>query len=218
MKIKAIGISILIIGILYMFIVSWLCSWWYVTDYRVLGSKFISASSWYASMPFNIIWALSAPLGSVLVILGFALSVRVERKHTLFFTLGSIILLFWLGMWYVASITSALYGIGGGIILLSFLISAWSWAKRRPTLEVRNRLATDLRIIGHLFFFIAAWGLCGLLGSPLFGLRPETMIEFKTQQGAYTMGAKVIICLALGWILLAISQYIEYTKRKIPND
>jgi hypothetical protein len=214
MKSKKIGIAILIIGILYMIVVSWLCSWWYVSDYRVLGSKFISDSSWYTSMPFSVIWALSAPLGSILVIFGFALSIQVEKNRTLFFAVGGIILLFWLGMWYVTSITSKLYGIGGGIIIICFLISGWSWAKKRPTLEGRNRLVADLRIISHLFFLISAWGLCGLLGSPLFGLRPEIMIAFKTQQGAYTMGAKVMICLALGWILLAIGQYIEtYSKR-----
>jgi len=76
-------------------------------------------------------------------------------------------------------------------------------------------LAADIRIVSYLFYLIAAWGLCGLLGSPLFGLRPEIMIEFKTQQGAYTMGAKVIVCLTLGWILMAISEYIEtYSNRR----
>jgi hypothetical protein len=214
MKSKNSGMVILIIGILYLLIVSWLCSWWYVSDYRELGSEFISSSSWFTSLSFNIIWALSAPLGSVLVILGFALSVPIEKKRILAILIGSIFLLFWLAIWFITSITSSLYGIGGGIIIICFLISVWSWAKKRPTLEVRYRLASDLKIISHLFFFIAAWGLCGLLGSPLFGLRPELMIEYKTQTAAYTMGAKVMVCLAIGWVLLAISQYIDtYSKR-----
>lgn len=72
---------------------------------------------------------------------------------------------------HVSSITSRLYGIGGGIIIICFLISVWSWAKKRSTIEVGHRLTADLRIISYLFFLIAAWGLCGLLGSPLFGLR-----------------------------------------------
>ncbi|MCD4681251.1 MAG: hypothetical protein K8S00_12775 [Bacteroidales bacterium] len=214
MRSKKIGITILIIGILYMLIISWLISWWYVPDYRNLGPEFISGLSWYTSISFSIIRALSAPLGSMLVIVGFALSVKVEKNRTLFFVFGSIILLFWLGMWYVTLINSKIYGIGGGIIICSFLLSVWSWAKKRHTLEERNRLASDIRIISHLFFLIAAWDLCGLLGSPLFGLRPEIMIEFKTQQWAYTMGAKIMICLALGWIFLAISQYIETTTNK----
>ena len=214
MKSKNIGIALLIVGILYLLIVSWLCSWWYVSDYRELGSNFISSSSWFTSLPFNIIWGFSAPLGSVLVILGFALSSQVEKKRILFFSIGSAILLFWLAIWYVSSITSRLYGIGGGIIIICFIISVWSWAKKRPTIEVGHRLAADLRIISYLFFLIAAWGLCGLLGSPLFALRPEIMIEFKTQQGAYSMGAKIIICLVLGFILAAISEYTEIHSKK----
>ena len=215
MKLKNIGIVLLIIGILYLLIISWLCSWWYVSDYREFGPEFISSSSLYTSLPFNIIWALSAPLGSVLVIFGFALSRQIEKNRILFFLIGSVILLIWLAMWYVSFITSRLFGIGGGIIIISFLICVWSWAKRRPTLKVSYRLAADIRIVSYLFYLIAAWGLCGLLGSPLFGLRPEIMIEFKTQQGAYTMGAKVIVCLTLGWILMAISEYIEtYSNRR----
>lgn len=217
MKSKNIGIILLIIGILYLLIVSWLCSWWYVSDYRELGSKFISSSSWYTSLPFNIIWGFSAPLGSVLVVFGFALSSQVEKKRILIFSIGSTILLFWLAMWYVSSITSRLYGIGGGIIIICFLISVWSWAKKRSTTQAGQRLAADIRIISYLFFLIAAWGLCGLLGSPLFGLRPEIMIEFKTQQGAYTMGAKVLICLVFGFILVAISEYIEIHSKRNSN-
>jgi len=214
MKSKGIGIALIIIGILYLFVVSWLSSWWYVPDYRQIGPSFISGSTWYTSIPFFIAWGISAPLGSILVIIGFALYIQVEKKRTLIFVIGSIILLCWLGLWYIISITSKLYGIGGGIILGCFLISVWNWAKGRSKMEDRNKLALDIRIISHLLFFIAAWGLCGLLGSPLFGLRPENMIEFKAQQGAYTMGAKVMICLALGWIFSIVSQHIETYSKK----
>jgi hypothetical protein len=214
MKSKRTGIVLIIIGLLYLFTVSWLSSWWYVPDYRQSGPDFVSGSSWYTSVPFFIIWGISAPLGSLLLIIGSALYVQVEMKYILFFIFGSVILLWWLGFWNTCSINSKLYGIGGGIILCSFLISVWNWVKKRSRMESRNRLASDIRIISHLFFFIAAWGLCGLMGTPLFGLRPEKMIEFKTQQGAYTMGIKVMTCLALGWILLTLSQHIELHSKK----
>jgi hypothetical protein len=209
MKSKKTGLTLIVIGILYLFLVSWLTSWWYVPDYRELGFEFVSGSSWYKSIPFNIIWGISAPFGAIIVTLGFALYIRVEKARIIYFIIGSIILLLWLAMWYVTSITSYLYGIGGGIILLCFILSVRNWAKKRTSLPVRNRLASDIRVLGHLFFLIAAWGLCGLLGSPLFGLRPGLMIAFKTEHGAFTMGAKVMICLIFGWVFSVISQYID---------
>lgn len=206
---QRIGILILGIGSVYMLLMAWLASWWYVPDYRQLGPEFVSGSSWYTSIPFNIIWSLSAPVGSILVVLGFALVVRVEKSRILFFGIGSIVFLVWLAFWSVSSITSVLYGIGGGIIIVCFFVSIWSWAKRRSSLESRDKTPTDIRVLGHLFFLIAAWGLCGILGTPIFGLRPELMMKFHTQNMAMIMGAKILICLVIGWILIAISQYIE---------
>jgi hypothetical protein len=196
-----------------MFFVSWLVSWKYVPDYRELGFEFVSGSSWYKSVPFNIIWSISAPLGAVIVILGFALFNRVEKKRIIIFILVTISLLAWLAAWNVNNITSNLYGIGGGIILLCFVLSVRNWAKKRSSLSDRSKLASDMRVLGHLFFLIAAWGLCGLLGSPLFGLRPELMIAFKTEHGAFTMGAKVMICLICGWVFSVISEYIDSETR-----
>jgi hypothetical protein len=57
--------------------------------------------------------------------------------------------------------------------------------------------------------------MCGLIGVPAFGLRPEQLLEFKTQGILITMGTKVIVSFALGWIFLALSQYVEYRSLKI---
>ncbi len=206
---KGFGIIILIIGAFYMFLVAWLASWWYVPDYRAAGPDFVSGSSWYTGIAFNIIWSISAPVSSILIVLGFALVFRIERNRILFFVSGSIVFLCWLAFWSVSSVTSVLYGIGGGIIILSFFVSVWSWAKRRPSLNKHGKTAGDTRILGHLFFLIAAWGMCGLLGTPIFGLRPELMNQFNTQNMAITLGAKVLICLVAGWILIVISQFME---------
>ncbi len=217
MKLKKTGIVIIVISFLYLILVSWLASWWYVPDYRTLGPEFLSGSSWYTSLAFNIIWSVSLPLGAILIVLGFALYIRIERNRVLFYIITSLIILFWLGMWYVSSITSILFGIGGGIIIICFSFSVWNWAKKRPRLNKINRLASDIRLFGYLFFVISAWYLCGLLGTPMFGLRPEIMLMFKTQYGAYTLAAKIMICLIAGWILIAVSHYIETTSNKELN-
>ena len=217
MKSKKIGVLIIAIGIIYLLLISWIASWWYVSDYRNLGPDFLSNDSWYTSMTFNILWSISLPLGAILVILGFAIYAKIERNHILYYCIGSIILLFWLSMWGVSFITSKLFGIGGGIIIICFSFLVWNWTKIRPYLNSKNKLAADIQLISYLFFAISAWGLCGLLGTPMYGLRPEIMLMYKTQNGAYTLAANVMICLVLGWIFLSISQYIETTSIKKLN-
>ena len=150
----------------------------------------------------------------MLTILGIALSVKVQRRTILYFIFGSIVLLVWLAVWYVNSITSTLYGVGGGIIICCFAVSVWSWAKKRQTLDDRKRLAGDLHIISNLFLLIAAWGLCGLLGTPVFGLRPELMLRYNAQMSAYTLGAKIMTCLIIAWFLSAMSQHVGSSSAK----
>ena len=76
------------------------------------------------------------------------------------------------------------------------------------------RLVLDLRILGYFFFVNTAWGMCGLLGIPSFGLRPEEILKYNTQSLLVTMGAKILISFVLGWILIATSQVMEYNLAK----
>jgi hypothetical protein len=199
-----------------MVIDGWLVSWWFVPDFREAGPSFISGNSFYSSNPFFAFWALSVPLGSFITALGLALYIRMERFRVFIFIVCALILLLWLGLWSQSTLYPILYGIGGGIILFSFCISIWALAKTRINSTGIIRLSLDLRAVSYILFVITAWGMCGLLGVPSFGLRPEQLLEFDTKGILLTMGAKVLICFSVGWILLAVSQYIEYrANRKI---
>ena len=105
----------------------------------------------------------------------------------------------WLGLWFVPTLHPVLFGVGGGLILLFFVALSWRWARLRPGLSARERTPADLRMASHVFYFIAAWGLCGALGTPLFGLSPSRMQEFDTQPMAITLATEVMILLVLGW-------------------
>ena len=50
-------------------------------------------------------------------------------------------------------------------------------------ISVAGGVANDLRLAAHVSFFIAAWGLCGLLGAPTFTLRPELTNGHGTARG-----------------------------------
>jgi hypothetical protein len=193
----------------------WLVSWCLVPDYRQLGHSFLSSNSFYSSETFFTFWALSVPLGSIITALGLGLYSRLEKMRFLVFIFGSLVLLAWLGFWSQSVLYPVLYGIGGGVILFSFCISIWSLAKIRLNNKNIAKNVLDLRAVGYIFFVISAWGMCGLLGIPSFGLRPEQLMEFNSHHLLLTMGAKVLICFTLGWVFLALSQYIEYRSQKM---
>jgi len=66
--------------------------------------------------------------------------------------------------------------------------------------------AFDLRILGYIFLVITAWGMCGLLGIPSIGICPEELLKHNTNGVLISMGAKVLICFTLGWIMIAVIQ------------
>ena len=214
MKIKTISFVIFIIGIAYMTVDGWLISWWLVPDYRQVGPSFISDTSFYSCRAFFTFWALSVPLGSIITALGLALYSHLEKKRFIVYIIASLVLLAWLGFWSQSILYPLLYGIGGGLILFSFCISIWSLAKVRKINKSISKNVLDFRAIGYIFFVITAWGMCGLLGIPSFGLRPEQLLEFESHQMLFTMGAKVLICFTLGWVFFALSQYFEYLSHK----
>jgi len=214
MKTKSISFALFVIGIVYMAIDGWLISWWFFPDYRTAGPAFFTNTSFYTSQSFFTFWSLSVPLGSVLTAFGLALYAKLEKTRILIFIGGAIILLAWLGIWHQSVLYPMLYGIGGGVILFAFCTSIWSLAKVREKCKKEERNMYDFRALGYIFFVITAWGLCGLLGIPAFGLRPEKLLEFDSKIILLTMGAKVLICFALGFVFLTVSQYMEYRLHK----
>lgn len=78
---------------------------------------------------------------------------------------------------------------------------------KRAMLEGPAKTAADFQLISYVFFLHAAWGVCGLLDVPYFQFRPDKMLQFMPLPNAYSMGALVIIGLALGWLFAFLSQY-----------
>ena len=207
---KNISIAIIFLGMGYMIIDGWILSWFFVPDYVDSGPGFVSNETFYTGTVFFTFWALSVPLGSIITALGFALYIRLEKFRLLIFIIGSLLLLFYLGFWSQSVLYPAIYGIGGGLILFAFCVSMWSLAKLRNRAEDKLKIVFDLRAIGYIFLVITAWGMCGLLGVPSFGLRPDKMLEYGTNRAMLTMGVKVLVCFTFGWIFLAVSQIKEY--------
>ena len=62
---------------------------------------------------------------------------------------------------------------------------------------------------GYVFFLVASWYLCGLLGAPSFALRPELMQRDGTLAGAISLGSTVSISLVMGWLLTFLAHHVE---------
>jgi hypothetical protein len=94
----------------------------------------------------------------------------------------------------------ALFGIGGGLITVFFLGSTLHWAQTRPAFRGSEKTGSDLRMLGLVFFVVAAWDLCGIFGMSNFVLMPELAEKFAVPIGSTINAASgVLILLSLGW-------------------
>jgi hypothetical protein len=185
----------------------WLYSWRMVPAANQMGSAA------YSNL-LGFFWAWSVPWGAFIVTIGAALVARVERR--LIWLLFLLLILF--TVWRVAGTTSriipALFGAGAGLITLFFIGSSWQWARIRPTLSAAGKTGSDLRMIGFIFFVVAAWDLCGIFGIGNFVLRPDLAEKFSMPLSSTIDAASgVMVLLILGWGFTYFGQLISHQAR-----
>lgn len=206
---QTIGWGIFAVGVVYMFGLGWLYSWRMVPLANQFGSDAYSGLLGFA-------WALSVPLGSFIVAMGAALAAGVERR--VFWLLVLLVAVF--TAWRIAGTTThmipALFGVGGGLITLFFLGSTWQWARTRPTLAGPGKTGSDLRMVGSIFFIVAAWDLCGIFGIANYVLRPELASKFSVPLGSTINSASgVMVLLVLGWGFSYLGQLASHQARAV---
>lgn len=198
---QKIGLLVFWIGALYMLAVGFLLSWWYVPAIKEVGFNNLSFPG-----VLSFFWSVSAPLGAVLVALGASLYAQIEPRRLWLLVAGSVIVFTLPVVFAPGEPIPALFGIDGGLIMMFFLGLCWNWAKSRAALSEPEKSASDLQMVGYIFFLMAAWWLCGLLGAPTFTLRPALMEQFGTQSGAAALGSLISILLMLGWAFTFFGQ------------
>ncbi len=190
---QKIGWLVFLIGAVYMLGLGWMYSWWVVPAANQVGSEAYSGL-------VGFLWALSVPLGSFIVAIGAALIAQVGRRTFWLLILVTVLFAAWRVVGTTSQMVPALFGIGGGLITLFFLGSAWHWSRTRPTLSGSDKTGSDLRMVGFVFFVVAAWDLCGIFGMSNFVLRPELASKFDVQLGSTINAASgVMVLLVLGW-------------------
>jgi len=190
---QKIGWIVFLIGVLYMLGLGWLYSWWVVPAANQVGTAAYSGL-------LGFLWALSVPLGAFIVAFGAALIAQVERRVIWLLLLLIVLFTAWRLVGTINEVVPALFGIGGGLIALFFVGSVWNWARIRPTLSRSDKTGSDLRMVGLIFFVVAAWDLCGLLGMASFVLRPELASKFDAPlSSTISTASGIMVLLALGW-------------------
>lgn len=193
------------LGAVYMLLMGWLSSWWVVPTIRQAGLDDLPG------MAFFFLWQFSAPVGALMVVVGAAFIARVEASWKGVLIAGSLVVVAWLyiSMVVVKEVMPPVFGIGGGLISLAFLGASWDWARSRPGLSGSARTGLDLGMFGHVFYLIAAWYLCGLLGAPTFLLRPEKAMTIIPESNAISLGTTILICMALGSVFTFARQRVS---------
>jgi hypothetical protein len=200
---QKVGWVIFAIGAVYMLGLGWLYSWWVVPAANQFGSAA------YSGM-LGFVWALSVPLGAFIVAIGAGLTARVERRVIWLLILLIVLITAWRMAGTTSRMVPGLFGIDGGLITLFFIGSTWQWAKTRPTLAGPGKTGSDLRMVGFLFFVLAAWDLCGIFGIGNFVLRPELAGQFSVPIGStINAAASVQILLVLGWGFTYLGQRLS---------
>ncbi len=200
---RQIGLAIFALGGFYMFGLGWLQSWWMVPAADQVGPTA------YSGM-LGFIWGLSVPLGAFIVAIGAALVARAERRVLVLLVVLLVATVAWQMAGTTRQVIPALFGVGGGLITLFFLGSAWNWARTRQTLTGARKTGSDLSMIGFIFFVLAAWQLCGIFSIASFVLRPELAVKFSVPLGnTINSAASVNILLVLGWGLNYAGQWMS---------
>ncbi len=207
MKTNRTGLIVFWIFVLYMVGMGFVASWWVVPTYRNLAPAQISETIWVGNILVRLLWGFSTPVGAVLACVGLLIYTRVKGTRIWLFGVGVPLLLVVIGFLPILGYYPPVFGIGGGLIMTLFLITLWFWTKRRPLLEGSARTAADFQLVGYVFFLVAMWYICGLLGPPAYLLNTDKVQQFGSLQGAQAEAVKILIYFILGWLFTFLSQY-----------
>jgi len=153
--------------------VIWAISW------GVIGSIFVSTACrnltmdelnqtmWAVSGPWFLIWGIfGVPMGALVAFIGMLLQSGAKGSTVCKYGIGGFLaLVISMSIGLIGHIPTV-FGIGGTFILLFFIGILKLWTKERMVLKDTSAAASDLKLVGYVFFLMAAWFTCGIAGLP----------------------------------------------------
>jgi hypothetical protein len=202
---KRIGQVLFWIGVLIAVAFAAIGSWSLMQHFRTLTAEEVAATIWASGGPMYLLWAFSVTLGSLLAGIGAFVYVKTKAVFPWLTGIGILSLVILMVMVWSRVYNSALFGILGIIILVSFFVIVWIWMKKYAHLDIQEKIAGSFKLIGYLFWINASWFLCG-----------ETApLRLKAFEGrSPPVPIEVMVFLALGWIFVLIGDYREMRLKK----
>lgn len=111
---------------------------------------------WAHTGPLGLLFGFSNPLGAIVVAVGILIYAGGKGSMVWKVGIGLLIALVIATMAMVIY-SPPLFGIGGTLIFLSFIGIVWLWAKERKALSGSSVTVADLKLVGYVFHFMAAW-------------------------------------------------------------
>ena len=160
-------------------------------------------------------WALREPLFNLLsltMLVGFSFSIIGALVYSVkkgsFFWLWALLPIIGMNIamvWNPSGHIPAVYGIGAGVITLSYLGILWGWIKTHNSYEGISKSGKQIQIIGYSFLYLTGLFLCNVIGNPM---QPGTANFPKIS--SYS----VLFALSLGFVLLSIGHYLTGLQKK----
>lgn len=172
--------------------------WELTRNLRTLTSEELSATIWSLDSPLFMLWAFSVPLGSVLACTGAFLYARTKPAFVWLTGIAVLSIVIVMKVVWSREYYSALFGIGGSLILVFFFAIVWSWMKRVVGFSSQEKIAGAFKLVGYLFWINATWFLCGETG----------MLHLRAFAGAPAPSPiEIMVFLALGWFFVLVGEY-----------
>ena len=204
---QKLGKIIFWIGVIYVMVANWLLSW-FVTPYTKNYSPAELSNTVWATDGFLFwFWVLAGPIGATIALTGLLIYSQ-KKWSSMTWLLGPVAIiahLFIIAPYSPTQHYPVLYGIGGGIIAVSFLGIFWAWGKTHAMLEGFAKIGAYFQLFGYFFLMMASYALCGHFSGPhlaAFEYKPVNTPE------------SVLIALAIGWLFLFIGHFLIARVKK----
>ena len=202
---QKIGISLVWIGILCL-LINYILQWISSPVFKVNTPEELAGSIWATDGFLFTLNGIVTAMGVGFSIIGILL--YSSGKSSLFWLWGFVPFISFglLTNWHPSQSFPPLFGIGGGIITLSYFGVLLVWIRTHTSYEGGAKKGKHIQLIGYSFLYIAALYLCIHLGTPKHPALADLSV----------VGSESIIAaFSIGFFLLFIGHYLSGQQKKL---